>query len=146
MAKELSNKMRRFCDEYLIDLNATAAAIRAGYKPEGAKTQGYMLMKKPHVKAYIDARMAEKEKELIATQDEVLKYLTSVMRGTAESEMVMVVNTGNFTSEVQRVMKTPDEKEKLKAGELLGKRYGLFTEKVNVDGNIPVTIVEDVTA
>jgi phage terminase small subunit len=87
--------------------------------------------------------MAEKEKALIADQDEVLKYLTSVLRGESSSEIVVVENIGDYMSEAKKVQKAPDEKERLKAAELLGKRYGLYADKLKVDGAIPVVISGD---
>ena len=86
--------------------------------------------------------MTEKESELIADQDEVLKYLTSVMRGESQSEIVVVEGTGDGCSEARAMEKAPDEKERLKAAELLGKRYGLYTEKVeqNVDMELNITV------
>ena len=86
--------------------------------------------------------MAEKESELIADQDEVLKYLTSVMRGNTQSEIVVVEGIGDGCSEARAVQKAPDEKERLKAAELLGKRYGLYTEKVDqqVDMDLNITV------
>ena len=69
----MTAKQRRFCDEYLIDLNATQAAIRAGYSKKTAYAIGNENLMKPELKKYIDQRMAEKESELIADQDEVLK-------------------------------------------------------------------------
>lgn len=136
----LTEKQKRFCDEYLIDLNATQAAIRAGYSKKTAGNIANEYLKKPHIKAQIDQRMAEKEASLIATQDEVLKYLTSVFRGESESEIVVVEGCGMGESAARRMKKKPDEKEKLKAAELLGKRYGLFSEKVSIDGAVPVVI------
>ncbi len=140
MIVALNDKQQRFCDEYLIDLNATQAAIRSGYSEKTAYSQGQRLLKHVEVKAYIDARMAEKEKELIADQDEVLKYLTSVLRGESHSEIVVVENIGDFTSEARKIQKAPDEKERLKAAELLGKRYNLFSDKMKVDVAMPVVI------
>lgn len=131
MAK-MTAKQQRFCDEYLIDLNATQAAIRAGYSPKTAGVIGNENLKKTIIKNYIEKRMAEKEKELIADQDEVLKYLTSVMRGQSQAEVVVVEGTGDGCSEARAVTKAPDEKERLKAAELLGKRYGLYTDNVTV--------------
>lgn len=136
----LNEKQQRFCDEYLIDLNATQAAIRSGYSEKTAYSQGQRLLKHVEAKAYIDARMAEKEKELIANQDEVLKYLTSVLRGESQSEIIVVENIGDFTSEARKIQKAPDEKERLKAAELLGKRYNLFSDKMKVDVAMPVVI------
>ncbi len=141
MAK-MTPKQQRFCDEYLIDLNATQAAIRAGYSKKTAYSIGTENLMKPEIKSYIDARMAEKESELIADQDEVLKYLTSVMRGNTQSEIVVVEGIGDGCSEARAVQKAPDEKERLKAAELLGKRYGLYTEKIDadVDTDLNITI------
>ena len=76
----LTAKQQRFCDEYLIDLNATQAAIRAGYSAKAARQIGTENMSKPAIAEYIAKRMAEKEDALIAKQDEIMKYLTSVMR------------------------------------------------------------------
>ena len=141
--KKLTPKQQRFCDEYLIDLNATQAAIRAGYSEKTAGVIGTENLKKPNISEYIDKRMAEKEKSLIADQDEVLKYLTSVLRGESQSEVVVVENIGDYMSEARKVQKAPDEKERLKAAELLGKRYSLFTEKMNVDVALPVVLSGD---
>ena len=139
MAK-MTAKQKRFCDEYLIDLNATQAAIRAGYSEKTAGVIGDENLKKPYIKEYIEKRMAEKEKELIADQDEVLKYLTSVLRGQSMSEVVVVESTGDFTTAARRFEKAPDEKERLKAAELLGKRYGLYTEKIEADVDTELNI------
>lgn len=139
---KMTPKQKRFCDEYLIDLNATQAAIRAGYSEKTARATGNENLTKPNIKAYIDQRMAEKESKLIADQNEVLKYLTSVMRGESQSEIVVVEGTGDGCSEARAMEKAPDEKERLKAAELLGKRYGLYTEKVeqNVDMELNISI------
>ncbi len=137
---KMTNKQKRFCDEYLIDLNATQSAIRAGYSPKTARFIGQENLTKPNIKAYIEERMAEKEKELIASQDEVLRYLTSVMRGQSESEIVVVEGCGDGVSQAVKVKKAPDERERLKAGELLAKRYGILSDKVNIEGAIPVVI------
>lgn len=126
MAK-MTAKQQRFCDEYLIDLNATQAAIRAGYSKKTAYSIGIENLNKPELKKYIEDRMAEKESALIADQNEVLKYLTSVMRGESQSSVL----ARNFEGAEDVIEKPPDEKERLKAAELLGKRYGLYTEKVN---------------
>lgn len=127
--KKLTAKQQRFCDEYLIDLNATQAAIRAGYSEKTAYSIGNENLKKPEISAYIEKRMAEKEAELIADSDEVMKYLTSVLRGNSKSSVLARDDVG-----ADRVLeKPPDEKERLKAAELLGKAHMLFTEKVQQD-------------
>lgn len=139
MAEKMTAKMQRFCDEYLIDLNATQAAIRAGYSEKYAHTNTPKLLNNTTIKEYIAARMAEKSDELIASQDEVLKYLTAVMRG--ESTASVLARTASGADKV--LEKPPDEKERLRAAELLGKRYGLYTEKVDLKETAKVVIVDD---
>lgn len=146
MAK-MTAKQQRFCDEYLIDLNATQAAIRAGYSKKTAGVIAAENLKKPYIAEYIEKRMAEKEEALIAQQDEVLKYLTSVMRGESSSEIVVVEGIGKGRSKARAIEKMPDESERLKAAELLGKRYGLYKDTINetvdMDLNITVDYGED---
>ena len=141
MAK-MTAKQQRFCDEYLIDLNATQAAIRAGYSEKYANTNVTKLLQNTTIKEFIEKRMAEKESDLIAGQDEVLKYLTSVMRGKSKSEVVVVEGIGVGESEARKIQKAPDEKERFRAAELLGKRYGLYTDKINevVDVDLNITV------
>lgn len=136
-------KQMRFCDEYLIDLNATQAAIRAGYSQKTAGVIGAENLQKPYIKDYIDQRMAEKEAALIADQNEILKYLTQVLRGESQSEIVVVESIGDFTTEARTMKKAPDEKERLKAAELLGKRYGLYTERVEQQVDMELNIFID---
>lgn len=139
----MTARQMRFCDEYLIDLNATQAAIRAGYSEKNARNIASENLAKPNIRAYIDQRMAEKESELIADQDEVLKYLTSVLRGNAKSEVVVVENIGDYMSKARTMQKAPDEKERLKAAELLGKRYGLYTDRIEQDVDMDLKITVD---
>ena len=134
----MTARQKRFCDEYLIDLNATQAAIRAGYSEKTAGVTAAENLKKPNIKSYIDQRMAEKESALIADQNEVLKYLTRVMRGESESSVLARQEDGS--EEV--IEKAPDEKERLRAAELLGKRYGLYKDTVDqtVDMELNITV------
>ena len=141
--KKLTAKQQRFCDEYLVDLNATQAAIRAGYSEKTASVIAVENLRKPNLKEYIEKRMKEKEDALIADQDEVLKYLTSVLRGQSRASVVVVESTGDFMSEARELQKAPDEKERLKAAELLGKRYSLFTDKVQQEVDMDLTITVD---
>lgn len=142
MAK-LTAKQQRFCDEYLIDLNATQAAIRAGYSVKTARVIGQENLTKPAIKEYIEKRMAEKEAALVADQAEVLKYLTSVLRGQSQSEVVIVEGTGEGCSEARKMQKAPDEKERLKAAELLGKAHMMFTDKVQQEVDMDLNITVD---
>lgn len=139
----LTAKQKRFCDEYLIDLNATQAAIRAGYSPKTAAASAARLLRNVKVQEYIAQRMAEKESELIADQDEVLRYLTSVLRGKSRAQEIVVEGIGEGCSEARTMEKAPSEKERLKAAELLGKRYALFTDKVDIDADMDLNITID---
>ena len=152
----LNEKQQRFCDEYLIDLNATQAAIRAGYSEKTAYSQGQRLLKHVEVRNYIQQRMADKEEKLIADQDEVLRYLSSVMRREMCENVVVTVSTKRsfYKPDLNGVMrKVTEEREEAqvveiparlsdanKAAELLGKRYSLFKDSVDVNGAIPVVI------
>ena len=135
----LNEKQQRFADEYLIDLNATRAAIRAGYSEKTAAAQAARLLKNVNVSAYIKEKMADQREDTIASADEVMRYLTSVIRGTSRSHVL----ARNDLGAEYILEKPPDEKERLKAAELMGKRHQLFTDKVKVDGNVPVMIVDD---
>ena len=137
------DRQRRFADEYLIDLNAEAAAVRAGYSPRYARGNAYKLVARSGIKEYIEKRMAEKESELIADQNEVLRYLTAVMRGESTSEEIIVEGIGDGRSKARKLEKTPSEKDRLKAAELIGKRYGLFTDKIETDIDMDLNITID---
>ena len=146
---KLTEKQKRFCDEYLIDLNATQAAIRAGYSKKTANEQAARMLAKVSIKEYIAERMAEKESELIASQDEVLRYLTSVMRREYAEHVVVTVSEKKSyykPDEAGTMRKVTEEKEEAqiveipaklsdanKAAELLGKRYSLFTDSMKLD-------------
>lgn len=140
----MTEKQKRFADEYLKDLNATQAAIRAGYSKKTAYSIGFEILKKPEIKSYIERQLDKVHEETIADAKEVMGYLTSVMRGQSEADVVVVEGTGDGYSEAKLIKKPPDEKERLKAAELLGKRYGLFTERMQVEGNTAVTILDDI--
>lgn len=152
---KLTLKQQRFCDEYLIDLNATQAAIRAGYSEKTARQTAAENLSKPYIREYIDKRLAEKEAELIADQDEVLQTLTRVLR---RQEMDTVVVTCKERSsgydkngkkviiekEVPQLVQVPTKVSDLnKAAELLGKRYALFTDKVDMDTDLDLNITID---
>ena len=138
----LNKRQKRFCDEYLVDLNATQAAIRAGYSAKNARNIASENLAKPNISEYIAERMKQKEDELIADQNEVLRYLTAVMRGESESEVVVVEGVGEGRSRARTVGKAPDEKERLRAAELLGKAHSIFTDKVEqqVDMDLNITV------
>ena len=120
----LTPRQQKFCDEYLISGNATDAAIKAGYSRKTAKQTGSENLAKPDLRAYIDEQLAKIHSAKIADAEEVMKYLTSVMRGEHTEQVLKLVGEG-----VQTVTDIDvSAKERLKAAELIGKRYGLFTD------------------
>jgi phage terminase small subunit len=142
----MTPKQRKFADEYLIDLNATRA-YKAAYPKvktdEAARANGSRLLTNANVQSYVEQRLNEISSAKLADAKEVMEYLTSVLRGESSAEIVVIENIGDYMSEARTMNKAPDEKERLKAAELLGKRYGLFTDKLKVDGAVPVVIRDD---
>lgn len=140
---KLTLKQKRFADEYIISGNAYKSAIEAGYSKSYAKGNVVKLLENVSVKAYIDERLKELDDKAIAKQEEVLQYLTAVMRGQSKSAVVVIEGLGEGLSEARLINKTPDEKDRIKAAELLGKRYGAFTEKVDISGDMSLSIEVD---
>ena len=140
---DLTIKQKKFADEYIISGNATEAAIKAGYAKKAAYQQGAENLKKPHIREYIDKRLEEINGKSIAKQEEVLQYLTEVLRGKSSATEIVVEMVGDGTSEAKLIVKPPSEKERIKAAELLGKRYGSFTEKVEVGADLELNVKVD---
>lgn len=149
----LNDREKLFVEYYIKIGEAYPAALEAGYKkstalnaskwinPDLLKNPNEKERKKykPEIRSAIDERMKEKESELIADQDEVLKYLTSVMRGKSNASVLARDEVG-----ADRVIeKPPDEKERLKAAELLGKRYGLYTDRIEQEVDMDLNITVD---
>lgn len=134
----LTDKQKRFIQEYLICLNATEAARKAGYSEKVASAIGFENLKKPKIKEAIAEVLSAVSSEKTASIEEILEFLTAVMRGEHTEETLIFVGNG----EQKLINKQVSAKERLKAAELLGKRYGLFTDKVNLEVE-PVVIVND---
>lgn len=124
---KLTEKQKRFIDYYIETANATESARKAGYSEKTAKNIGAENLTK--LNFFIQEKLEEKESQRIASQDEVLEYLTKVMRGEEKDQFGLDASLQDRT----------------KCAELLGKRYGTFKEKVDVNGNIPVVIEDDIT-
>ena len=135
----MTARQRKFCDEYLISGNATDAAIKAGYSPKTAKQTGSENLAKPDLRAYIDEQLEKLHSAKIADAEEVMKYLTSVMRGEHTEQVLKLVGDGIQTVTDIEV----SAKERLKAAELIGKRYALFSDKMDLGGAVPVVIMGD---
>lgn len=142
--KKLTEKQKRFIDYYVQLGNATEAAKKAGYSKNSAKQIGNENLTK--LDYFIKERLKELEDKRIAKADEVLKHLTAAMRGEIYEEVVVTENTGDYESEARIVKKQLSAKERIKAAELLGKRYSLFTDKVDIDGNVGVQIIDDISS
>ena len=139
----MTEKQKLFCDEYLIDLNGTRA-YRTVYKTikndNVAGVRANKLLKQKDIAEYINKRLEEIHNENTAIIQEVMEYLTSVMRGTSEASTLAMCGDG-----MQEVItKKPDERERLKAAELLGKRFGMFKESVDITSNGQTVIIDDI--
>ena len=132
-------KQQRFADEYIISGNAYQSAITAGYSENYAKGNVVKLLENVSVKSYIDEKLAELQSQKVADQQEVLEYLTSVMRG--EKTEPLLVLDGEGTQKV--INAVPPVQARTKAAELLGKRYRLFTDKVELDATVEQVVFED---
>lgn len=156
----MTAKQQRFCEEYLIDLNATRAAIRAGYSPKSAKTNGPRLLENAGVRARLETMMAhlsrrtgvsaervvrELARVAFASMPDVVDMRTATLRPDATDDdraaiaSVRVKDGDMFTEREVRMC------DKVRALELLGKHLGAFTDNVRVDGAVPV-IIDDVGA
>ena len=134
--KKLTPKEKKFCQEYVRTGNASEAVRLAGYSEKNVRQRGSKMLSKDYIQAYINELMEELKKETIADADEVMQLLTSIARGETTEENVVVDKAGNVSIVETRVK----EKERVKALELLGKRYKLYTDKVeaSVDGQVQV--------
>lgn len=137
----MTDNQKKFCDEYLIDTNATRA-YKVAYphvKSDGAaRACASKLLTKPNIKLYIDEQLGKISSEKIADAEEVMKYLTSVMRGEATDEVLRFVGDGYQ----EKIRLQVNAKDRTRAAELLGKRYGLFKDNVALEVE-PVVIVND---
>lgn len=140
MSNKLTEIQRRFADEYIITGTAYRSAIKAGYSEKYAKTDSHKLLENTRIKLYIDERIEKIKSEKVADQQEVMEYLTSVMRGKVQDEQLLVISDGEFGSEVKRHSKRSDTTARTKAAELLGKRFWMWAEKVEHSGAIANTV------
>ncbi|MGG1518734.1 terminase small subunit [Paenibacillus oryzisoli] len=132
----LTPKQKRFADYYVETGNATQAAERAGYSAKTARVIGPENLLKPVIREYINTLIAEKDALRIAKQDEVLEFLTAVLRGQVQEQIPLGMGMG----EQSLVKKELDGKDRLKAAELLGKRYGMFKDNIEHTGEITIKV------
>ncbi|MDN4069250.1 terminase small subunit [Paenibacillus vini] len=128
----MNEKQKAFADYYIETMNGTDSYKRA-YKScktdSAARTGASKLLTNPNVQAYIKERMESKEKNRIATQDDILNFLTDVMNGKVKDQLGL---------------ETP-VKERNKAAELLGKRYALWVDRQDINTTITPVFVDDIT-
>lgn len=127
MTDKPNDRQKRFCDEYLIDLNATQAAIRAGYSAKTAEQMGYKLVQKSSVQEYLQKRLSERSERTEITQDMVLNELKKVGFAKAADYTDADLKYSN----------------KLRALELLGRHVGLWDKSTASDGSEEVQIIDD---
>lgn len=136
----MTPKQEKFCVEYLIDLNATQAALRAGYSKRTAYSIGNEILKKPEIKSRINELRSQEFKKSIMAAEEVEARLSKAARGELQEEVVVTENIGDFMSKAKIIKKQISAKDQLKALELMGKRNNLFSADTQIDIK-PVIIV-----
>ncbi|WP_214848989.1 terminase small subunit [Exiguobacterium sp. s138] len=137
----MNARQKRFCDEYLISLNATDAAKKAGYKGNYVGQNADKLLKNTKIQSYLEERLAEKETALIADQDDILKLLTRIVMGKEQG--TALVGIGQGAQEVEQV--PPTNTEKIRAAEILGKYYKLFTDRQEIQLTGAVEFIDDIS-
>ncbi len=153
--RELTHRQQRFCAEYMIDCNATQAAIRAGYSPGTARNAGPRILRQPAIRAHIEGMMQQMRDDSIASAEEVLRTLTRMLRRELPDHVVVTLRTqashyderGKRVAEDtrdQRVLEVPTPlREVYRAAELLGKRYRLCADQADASGGVTLVFRDD---
>lgn len=135
---KLTAKQKRFVQEYLIDLNATQAAIRAGYSKKSAHSIGPENLEKPEIKQAIEEKLKQIDEEKTADAKEIREFWTRVMRGEEKDTVLRYDNEGHqVETEINVSMK-----DRIRASELMGKSFAMFTDKVdsNIDMDLHIEV------
>ena len=140
MAELKNKKHEKFCNEYIKDMNATQAAIRAGYSEKTAGAQASKLLKIVNIKTRVDELREAYFNENIMTAQQVEYELTRIALGLSNEKHVVIEGTGDGYSEARIIDKPPDEKSRLKALELMAKRHRILSGDTTIDIK-PVLIV-----
>ncbi|MEF9917692.1 MAG: terminase small subunit [Eubacterium sp.] len=137
--QKLTPKQEKFCLEYVKTGFTGQAYINAGYKAKTkvvAEANGRRLLEKEYIQKRIEKIMNKIQNEDIADAKEVLRYLTKGIRMELEEEVIVIENIGSGLSKARVTKKQIALKESIRCAELLGKRYSLFTDKVDVSGSL----------
>lgn len=140
MAELKNKKHEKFCNEYIKDMNATQAAIRAGYSEKTAGAQASKLLKIVNIKTRVAELREAYFNENIMTAQQVEYELTRIALGLSNEKQVVIEDTGEGCSEARIIDKPPDEKSRLKALELMAKRHRILSGDTTIDIK-PVLIV-----
>lgn len=143
--RQLTPKQARFVQEYLVDLNATQAAIRAGYSERTAYRIGADLLQKTSLQNAIEAALKERERRVEVTQDQVLRDLLEVKERCLQRAPVTDMQKRQVQDEAGRDVWAFDAKGALRALELLGKHLGMFVDRarVDLDGGLDIRVSYD---
>ena len=141
---KLNLKQQAFVDEYIKTGTAYQSAIRAGYSEKYAKSSSHKLLENVGIKVEIDKRMEKLKKDAIADQDEILQYLTSVLRGEVTDQELIPIQVGRGQMDVEELEKRSDTNARTKAAELLGKRYMMWTDKQQIETTATVQFNDDI--
>ena len=136
MKKKLTNKQKMFCKEYLKDLNATQAAIRAGYSKKTAEVIGFENLRKPKINEQIQKEMDKRSERIKINADDVLEGILKVRDNAMQVTDIMESNEKGERVKIAEDM--IDRNAALKASELLGKHLKLFTDKIELNGTLEV--------
>lgn len=139
----MTPRQEKFCVEYLIDLNATQAAIRAGYSKRTADRIANQNLRKLEIQSRIKKMRDEYYDKTIMSAKEVEYLLSRAGRGELKEEVVVVEGVGDGFSESKIVKKRLSAKDRIKALELMGKRHHLFEDQNSKTGEEEVQIIDD---
>ena len=131
--QKLTEKQRRFVNAYIKTGNAAEAARKAGYTGKNANIIGQQNLTKLYIRNAIEKRLKEMEDAQIADAKEVMKLLTSTLRGELEEEIIVCEGRGEGVSEAVRMLKKPSIRDRLDAAKCLMKRYGLMLSDVEIE-------------
>lgn len=139
----MTPRQEKFCVEYLIDLNATQAAIRAGYSKRTADRIANQNLRKLEIQSHIKKMRDEYYDKTIMSAKEVEYLLSKAGRGELKEEVVVVEGVGDGFSESKIIKKRLSAKDRIKALELMGKRHHLFEDQNSKTGEEEVQIIDD---
>lgn len=138
--RKLKPKQKAFADNYIETGNATESAIEAGYSRNYANAQSYKMLDNVGIKAYIAKRMAELKTERVADQQEVMEFLSSILRGEKTEAVLRGIGKGAQTIDDMEISGS----DRIKAAELIGKRHAMWTDKQQTEVTGAVQFIDDI--